>query len=246
MIILIFLVVHWYTSLFFQTFFLHRYSAHKHFTMSKFWEKVFYFLSWITQGFTALSPNVYGKLHRMHHAYADTEKDVHSPKYDKTLIAMMLRTDKIFRGIKNGKIKLDEKFCKNLPEWKFMEKYAYKIPSRILWIAVYVGFYYVYVPENAAWMWALLPLHFLMTPTQGVIINWFAHRIGYRNYEVSDTSTNLMPFDIITLGEGYHNNHHAYSGDANFSKKWYELDLCYPAIVLFDAMGIIALSKKQS
>ena len=244
MIIIYFLIVHWYTSLFFQTFFLHRYSAHKHFTMSNFWEKVFYFLSWFTQGFTALSPNVYGKLHRMHHAYADTEKDVHSPKYDKTIVAMMLRTDKIFRGIKLGEIEVDERFCKNLPDWKFMEKYAYKIPSRILWISVYIGIYYSFVPENAVWMWALLPFHFLMTLIHGVMINWFAHRIGYRNYEVSDTSTNLMPFDIITLGEGYHNNHHAYSGDANFSKKWYEFDLCYPAIVLFNALGIIELNKK--
>ena len=243
MIILFLLISHWYSSLFFQTFFLHRYSAHKHFTMSKPLEKVFYILSWLTQGFTALSPNVYGKLHRMHHAYADTERDVHSPKYDKSLVAMMLRTDKIFRAIKHGKTQLEQRFCENLPEWTFMEKYAYNLPARILWATIYITIYYYVVPENALWMWAFLPLHFLMTPLQGVIINWFAHRIGYRNYEVSDTSTNLMPFDVITFGEGYHNNHHANSGSANFSKKWYELDPCYPIIVLFDAIGIIKLNN---
>lgn len=80
MIILLLVVLHWYFSLFFQTFFLHRYAAHKHFTMNSAWEKTFYILSWLTQGVTAISPNAYGKLHRMHHSFADTEKDVHSPK----------------------------------------------------------------------------------------------------------------------------------------------------------------------
>lgn len=181
----------------------------------------------------------------MHHAYADTEKDVHSPKYDKNILAMMLRTDKIFRGIRLGTIELDSRFCKNLPNWEFMEKYAYNLPFRIAWACFYIAFYYFFVPEGSLWLWAFLPFHFLMTPIQGVLINWFAHRIGYRNYEVTDTSTNLMPFDIITMGEGYHNNHHANSGDANFSTKWYEIDLCYPIIYIFNAVGIIKLNKKS-
>jgi len=246
MTIFYFLIIHWYTSLFFQTFFLHRYSAHKHFTMSPFWEKTFYILSWLTQGFTALSPNVYGKMHRMHHAYADTEKDVHSPKIDKTLIKMMLRTDKTFRAIKYGKIDIEDRFSKNVPDWRFMEKYAYKLPARIFWMFIYIFIYYSIVPENAGWMWILLPFHFIMTPLQGVIVNWFAHRIGYRNYDVSDTSTNLIPFDLITLGEGYHNNHHSNPGHANFSEKWYELDLCYPFIVFFNMIGIIQLTKTNA
>jgi len=214
--------------------------------MSPFWEKVFYLLSWITQGYTALSPNVYGKLHRMHHAYADTEKDVHSPKNDKTLVAMMRKTHVIFRGLKTGKVELDKRFCKNLPNWEWMEKYAYNAPTRLLWTGIYIAMYYFLVPESALWMWGFLPFHFMMTPLQGVIINWFAHRIGYRNFKVSDTSTNLMPFDVITMGEGYHNNHHAHSGNANFSTKWYEFDLCYPFIALFNTLGIITLNKTKA
>jgi stearoyl-CoA desaturase (delta-9 desaturase) len=54
--ILIFFVAHWYLSLFFQTFFLHRYAAHKAFTMSPFVEKVVYVLTWIFQGSNYLSP----------------------------------------------------------------------------------------------------------------------------------------------------------------------------------------------
>ena len=79
MAILIFFLAHWYLSLFAQTFFLHRYAAHQMFTMNKFWEKVFYFLTWVFQGSSFLSPKAYGIMHRLHHAYADTENDPHSP-----------------------------------------------------------------------------------------------------------------------------------------------------------------------
>ena len=74
MAILIFFLAHWYLSLFSQTFFLHRYAAHQMFTMSKGWEKCFYVFTYITQGSSFLSPKAYGIMHRLHHAYADTEK----------------------------------------------------------------------------------------------------------------------------------------------------------------------------
>ena len=49
MAIIVFLLLHWYLSLFGQTFYLHRYSAHKMFTMSKFWEKFWYIYTWIPE-----------------------------------------------------------------------------------------------------------------------------------------------------------------------------------------------------
>jgi len=70
----------WYSSLFFQTFFQHRYAAHRAFEMSKFWEKVFFIFTYIAQGTSYMSPRAYAIMHRMHHAYTDTEMDPHSPK----------------------------------------------------------------------------------------------------------------------------------------------------------------------
>lgn len=225
---------------------MHRYAAHGHFTMSKGWEKTFYLLSWLSQGVTALSPNTYGKFHKMHHAFADTEKDVHSPKYSKNLFTMMLETDTLFRNIKEGKTKVEARFSENVPNWKFMEKHAYTFKAKGFWMVIYALVYYVVVPSDALWMWAFLPLHFLMCPIQGVLINWFAHKVGYRSHEVSDTSTNLIPFDLVTLGEGYHNNHHADMGNVNFAKKWYEFDFCYTVIKVFNFAGIIRLVKQKT
>lgn len=243
MAILIFILTHWYLSLFFQTFFHHRYAGHRHFSMTKCWEKVFYIAAWAVQGFTALSPNAYGKMHLMHHAYTDTEKDVHSPHHDKSPLAMLLRTHKLFRAIRFKKMKVEERFNSSFPWWPFMEKYAYTAPVRVFWGLVYVCLYAWMVPENSLWMWFLLPVHFLMAPLQGVVINWFAHLIGYTNYNVSNKSKNLIPIDILMLGEAYHNNHHARPDKVSFSTKWYEFDPVYPVILLFNWIGVIKINN---
>ena len=92
MAVLIFLMLHWYLSLFGQTFYLHRYSALKMFTMSPFWEKYFYIFTWVTQGSSYLNARAYAILHRMHHAYSDTEKDPHTPHFFKEVFTMMMHT----------------------------------------------------------------------------------------------------------------------------------------------------------
>ena len=206
MIILIFFLAHWFLSLFTQTFFLHRYAAHQMFTMSKTSEKVFYVLTYLFQGSSFLSPHTYGVMHRMHHAFADTEKDPHSPLYSKNLMDMMWKTKSIYNLILNKKIYIDSKFTKNVPDWPFMEKLGDKGISRIAWGTFYVLFYMKFATHW--WMFLLLPIHFLMSPVHGAIINWFAHKYGYTNFKVNDTSKNLLPVDFLMMGESYHNNHH--------------------------------------
>lgn len=239
MAILIFFVAHWYLSLFSQTFFHHRYSAHNMFQMSRFWERFFYFFSFITQGASYLSPYSYGILHRMHHAHADTELDPHSPKYDRNLFSMMWRTKVIYSDIFSGKTEVSEAYKKGLPAWFSLDKFADSYVTRSLWVVAYVVFYAFFATQW--WMYLLLPLHFIMGPLHGAIINWFAHKYGYVNYETTDTSKNLLPVDLLMLGEGYHNNHHKYQKSPNFGKRWFEFDPVYPAIVLFKKLGIIQM-----
>lgn len=239
--ILIFFIAHWYLSLFTQTFFHHRYSAHQMFTMSKFWERVFYVMVLIFQGSSFLSPRAYGILHRLHHAYADTEKDPHSPKWDKTLTNMMWKTKHIYNGILRNEIKVEKRFLKNLPKWDLGDKIGDFWPMRILWGAAYTVFYFNFATEW--WMYLLLPIQYIMGPVHGAIINWFAHKYGYVSYKMPDTSKNLLPFDFLMLGESYHNNHHKFSSRPNFGVRWYEIDLAYPFIWLFNAVGIIKLAR---
>ncbi|HKO79077.1 MAG TPA: fatty acid desaturase, partial [Chitinophagaceae bacterium] len=153
-----------------QTFLQHRYAAHGAFSMSKFWERFFYLIAYITQGSSYVSPRTYGIMHRMHHAYTDTDKDPHSPQFDDNLFAMMWRARQVNNRIYKGKQEVEARFLKNLPDWPLLDKIAHSTLSRIGWIAVYVLIYVLFAPS--AWWFLLLPIHVLMVPIQGVIINW--------------------------------------------------------------------------
>ena len=117
-IILAFFFVHWFFSLFFHTFFLHRYASHKMYLTNPYWEKIFYFLTWMFQGSSYLVPRAYAVMHRMHHAYSDTEKDPHSPHFFKDVWKMMMHTRNIYNSFVTNQNLPDKQFTKDyLPVW---------------------------------------------------------------------------------------------------------------------------------
>lgn len=209
------------------------------FSMGKFWQKLFYVFSYISLGSSYLSPRKYAILHRLHHAYTDTEKDPHSPTYQHSLGKMMWRTRQVYDEIYDDESKVEGRFLRNLPDWKFLDWLGHSWGSRIFWVLAYTTFYVFFATQW--WMYLLLPLHFVMGPLHGAIINWFAHKIGYSNYRMPNTSTNLWSVDIIMWGEGLHNNHHRHPGRANFATRWFELDPMYPIIKVMHWLHIIRL-----
>ena len=241
--ILIIFVAHWYLSLFSQTFFLHRYAAHGMFTMSKGWEKYFFIFTWLSQGSSYLSARAYGIMHRLHHAYADTEKDPHSPSHDKNIMAMMYRTFRIYTDIFYDRYPVENKYKKEVPDWPPFDFFASHVVTRVLFGAAFFVYYWYFATEW--WMFLLLPIHWLMGPVHGVIINWYAHKFGYKNHEMTNTATNLMPWDLLMMGEGLHNNHHKHASNPKFSAKKYEFDPTYPIIWILDKLGIIRLADKS-
>jgi stearoyl-CoA desaturase (delta-9 desaturase) len=237
--ILVFFIAHWYLSLFSQTFFQHRYAAHRTFTMSKAWEKIFFVFSYITQGSSYMSPRVYGILHRMHHAYTDTEQDPHSPSYDDNMFSMMWRTRNTYSAILNNRFPVEERFTRNVPEWGWFDRWGNSFISRFIWIGVYVALYLLFAPS--LWWLLLIPVHVLMGPIHGIIINWFAHKYGDTNFETGNTSKNLFKVDLLMLGEGYHNNHHGRPASSNFAAKRGEFDPCYVLIKLLHKCRVIRM-----
>jgi len=243
LIIITAFILQWYLAVFMQSFFLHRYSAHKMFTMSTFWEKFFYILTFLLLGPSYLSPRAYGLMHRLHHAFADTKKDPHSPKYSANVFSMMWQTRKLYFSILNNESVIDKKFHKIEVYWPRFENMLDNWLVRISWIFIYFAFYITFA--QSVWEFLLFPVHCLLGPIQGAIINWYCHRYGYVNYHVNDTSKNLFPLDFFMMGEGYHNNHHRFGGRANFGIKWHEWDFSYPLISLFNIIGIIKLKKNN-
>ena len=242
-LVLTFFVVHWQLSVFFQSFFLHRYGAHKQFTMSKGWERTFHFLTWLTQGSSYLTPRAYAILHRMHHAYSDTPKDPHSPYNARTPMGMMLQTVKIYAPLTKETPEAEARFLGNYPEWHALDRFANAWPVRIAWGALYTLVYLKFATQP--WMFALVPLHWFMGPIHGAIVNWCGHKYGYRNFELKDQSRNALVFDFVTAGELFQNNHHTFGMSPNFAARWFEIDPTYTVIRLLGKLGVIDLSRAQ-
>ena len=242
-LIIAFFLVHFWGSVFMQTFFLHRYASHQMFTMSRGWERFFHFMTFLLQGSSYLNPRAYAILHREHHAFSDTPRDPHSPHVYPNLVQMMFITKKRYHDIQHYRVKPEARFESYTPEWGWVDRFGRTWWSHALFMVGYTAFYVAFAPS---WHWyALLPVHFLMGPIHGAIVNWCGHKYGYRNFDTTreDKSRNTLVFDFVTLGELFQNNHHKFGMSPNFAARWFEVDPTYPFIKLFAWLGIIDLGK---
>ncbi|HXU69940.1 MAG TPA: acyl-CoA desaturase [Polyangia bacterium] len=237
--ILVLLAAHWVLSIFAQTFFLHRYGAHRMFTMSRFWDRFFYLFAFVAQGPSFLIPRAYAYLHREHHAFADDEGDPHAPARHANVAAMMWHTKERYDAYAYRRTEPERRFRGGTPEWPALDALSQRWTMRIGFGALYAIFYLAFAP-SVVWF-ALLPIHWLMGPIHGAIVNWCGHKYGYRNFATGDASRNTLPIDFVTMGELFQNNHHQRGAHPNFAARWFEIDPCYQVMRLLDVVGVIDL-----
>jgi fatty-acid desaturase len=188
----------------------HRLLSHHSFTCSKL-------TSYIITLFGALgaqgSPVFWVALHRAHHAYTDTEKDLHSPIHGKWH-AYLGWHDKMRRSDIN--LLLAKDIVRD-PFYNFLSKYYFEIVWSITGLAFLIspalGFFGFIVPM-------CLSIH------EESLINCFCHlkNYGYRSFETRDNSVNIWWMGFLFWGLGYHNNHHRYPNEADYCRKWWEFD----------------------
>ena len=185
---------------------LHRYYTHKSFEMHHIAHWLFTFISILTgRG----SPLGWVYIHRLHHAFSDTDKDPHGPK----TVGFKLFG---FKPIENT-TKPNLFIVKDLmnPQQLFINKYYLLI---ILgWLAI-LGL----INVNLIYFTWILPV-FLIQLSQNSF-NHFAHLYGYRNFETKDNSTNNICLWPFILGDAWHNNHHANAEKFSTKIKKYEFD----------------------
>ena len=184
---------------------LHRYYSHRAFKTSLFGERVLL----ISSIFTSLgSPAMWCSVHRLHHVTSDTDKDPHNPARGvlKTWFALwpMQRIPKRFVV----------PFLKS-PDMKFVHKYYFALN----WI-VLIALCFISIPL-AGFLYCLPAIGcFHGAAAIGVL----PHKFGYRTYEVDDLSRNNVLAAVLSLGEGWHNNHHANPGRWWQGEEWWEID----------------------
>lgn len=241
-LIVTFFLLHWWGSVFMQTFFLHRYASHGMFRLSHAWERFFHLLTYVLQGSSYLVPSAYAYLHRAHHAYSDTENDPHTPHLYTNPGSMMWATKTTYDDLAHGRAQPEPRFARlHVPIWPALDRLGDHWASRIAWGTAYTLFYIAFAPHWAFFL--LLPAHYLMGPIHGAIVNWAGHKYGYRNWGTKDKSRNSLPWDLVTLGELFQNNHHHRQQSPKFAMRGFELDPTYPVLKLFHALGILELGK---
>ena len=186
---------------------LHRLLAHRSFQTYPWIEKTLSIISVLT---TIGSPLAWVALHRQHHRAAEREGDPHSP--------YQLGWFKAWFGIW-PKVKLSPRIVKDLRKDKF-QKFLHR--NYLYIIITYVGLVMLIDPWLAIFAYAI-PATLTLHSTSAIIV--IAHAHGYKTYDVNDESRNSWIASLITLGEGWHNNHHANPRDWNNQHKWWELDL---------------------
>ncbi|RYE38277.1 MAG: acyl-CoA desaturase, partial [Sphingobacteriales bacterium] len=144
-----------------------------------------------------LNPRAYAIMHKMHHAYSDTEKDPHSPHFFKDVWEMTMKTKDIYLNYAKYKVEPEKAFRSNYPEWPLLDKLSNAWATRILFGVGYVLFYAYFATHW--WMYILLPVHFFMGPIHGAIVNWCGHKYGYSNFDNHDHSRNSLPIDFLFM-----------------------------------------------
>lgn len=185
----------------------HRMLAHRSFSTYK---PIYYALS-VMGILSALGSSIaWVAIHRQHHRHSDTELDPHSPHR-----VGWLRSWLGFWG----KIKIDLSNCKDLRKSKF-HKFLHK--NYIFIHGSYIFFLSLIDPMLIIFVYAIPTV--LIFHSVG-LFDVIAHIHGYRNFDTVDQSKNSWLANILTMGEGWHNNHHAKPSAYSNQEKWWEFDI---------------------
>jgi stearoyl-CoA desaturase (delta-9 desaturase) len=223
--------------------FYHRYFAHRTFHTSRITQLLFALL-----GNTAMQRGAlwWASTHRHHHAHSDSETDKHSPGQHGFLWSHIgwLTCRENFPTNYN-KVKDFARF----PELVFLNRFDFFIPiayGAILWgIGTMLG---KLAPGLATsgpqlFVWGFFISTVLLLHAT-LFINSLAHMMGKRRFDTTDDSRNSSLLAIVTLGEGWHNNHHRYSHSTRQGFYWWEIDVTYYLLLLMARLGLIWDLKK--
>ena len=205
----------------------HRLLTHRSFKCSKFLEYTLAFLGTLTlEG----GPIDWVAHHRQHHQYSDEVGDPHSARegffWSHVLWMFWMPRAKDWD-------ELTDRYTPDLlrqPFYRFLSHFYLEL-SALLAIALYLLGGWPFV------VWGMC-VRLVITYHSTWLVNSASHKFGYRNFDVTDLSTNCWWVALMTYGEGWHNNHHAFPTSARHGLRRWEIDLSYGFIRLLKSVGL--------
>ncbi len=217
------------------TIYLHRCQAHRALDLHPAIAHFFRFWLWTTTG---MQTREWAAIHRKHHAKCETAEDPHSPQV-KGIRKVLLEGAELYM-IEGRNDETLDKYGRGTPE-DWVEHNVY---SRFVWHGVGLMLVADWVLFGAGCGTTVWAVQMLWIPIFAAgVINGVGHFSGYRNFDCTDASRNILPWGILIGGEELHNNHHTFATSAKLSSRWYEFDIGWAYIRILAAFRLATVKK---
>ena len=216
------------------TIFLHRGQAHRGLIFHPALSHFMRFWLWLTTGMVTKQ---WVAIHRKHHQKTDEEGDPHSPHIF-GIWTVFFKGALLYHEASKDKAMI-EQYGKGTPD-DWLERNVYSKHSR-------VGITLLLLINLLCFSWwglLIWGIQMIWIPLWAAgVVNGFGHWFGYRSFQTRDKSTNIIPWGIIIGGEELHNNHHNAPASPKLSAKWFEIDIGWLWVKIFQSVGLIKLSR---
>ena len=218
------LIMHWVTGGLGVTLGFHRLLSHRSLEVPKWLEYFLVFCGTLSAQGSVID---WVGLHRMHHKYSDNSPDPHDSNkgFWWSHMGWMIHEVPLKKDI--------PKYTQDInsdPVYQFFSKY-------FILIQVAFGLFLYAIGGWSFVIWGVfvrLAVVFHCT----WFVNSATHKFGYQTYESNDQSRNCWWVALLTYGEGWHNNHHAYQYSARHGLRWWELDITWLTIRFLEILGL--------
>lgn len=224
----VFLFLSWVTLGLGITLGYHRLLTHRSFKAAKGLE---YFLSLCGALAAQGGPMKWVATHRVHHAFSDRPQDPHSP------------TRGFWWAHMGWLFVYDEVLDHPTDHWRYVPDIANDpvhrfISQKNIILQLTLGLLLFFWGGWSFVIWGIFA-RIVFTWHCAWLVNSACHLWGYRNYETGEGSRNNLWFALLTYGDSWHNNHHAYPTSAAHGLRWWEFDVTYLTIRLFARIGLV-------
>ena len=220
-------MISYYVRMFFVTGAYHRYFSHRTYKTSRPFQLL---LAFFAQTSAQKGVLWWASHHRWHHKESDQPADVHSAKlrgFWYSHIGWILGPD--WNDTDEERVQDLAKY----PELRFLNRPAMALMPALLSLVVLYLIGGLWLVVWGGLLSTVLLWHGTFT------INSLSHMFGSKRYSTSDESRNNWLLALLTMGEGWHNNHHHYQASANQGFKWWEIDMTYYILKGLEKVGLV-------